>query len=647
MIADIIANFKTTLVQSVEVGSTEVEVSSIVTMDSTNIPNGLYGFTIGVNDKIEHFTAVNDAGTLTEVKSVNFVDGAETVGFRKSHDIGDEVRITNHVALKRVIRLLQGIDGISSTNPLKYLTAPTLSNGNELATVDYVLSVVTGGTVTTDAIIIAGVADEDLVEKESVYLKENGRWEKTDAKDSAKSLGIVGIAVEDAVSGAGFKVILRGIQENSLVSGSEYYLSDTPGELSTTPGTVSVFVGKANSAGDLIVTHIPGIQTVTAEQKQALAGTKGDVGDKNRYVTDDDTYSDGVDQSDEVADDSIPVGEQDITGKNARIMQVITAGHSDISGVELFASGETGDFTGEIGVEVFNVDENDEPTGVAIASKIVDNFSGGLKIYFDDSYDIIANNKYGIVIEPTTTDTNNHPNFFKDTTEQYDGGKLRKWNSTDGWQDVDSGTLTFKTFYSKENRVVRINDNGFIDEGLIPNVSPQTIGGMSFVDGVGEYLQRVVSSESGKFIALVGSKTVKVYKKNILQSYEYITSISLVSGGNSAHTSCFYKDTYIVTASASQAGYVTVKMTNLDDLSTQTEGFSGSTNSFTSFYPTDSGVVVGAGTVSVDYVFNGSSFVADTVTPITILLQVIRFTISKVYLLVSFQHKRVQSYLTQ
>lgn len=586
MIADIIANFKTTLAKSVEPGDVVAEVTSIVTLDGTDIPNGTYGFTIGVNDEIEHFTAVNDNGTLTEIKSVNFVDGAETVGFKKEHDIGDEVRITNHVALKRLIRLLQGIDGISATNPLRYLEAPTLSNSNEIATVGYVLSVVTGGTVTTDSIVIAGTADEGIIAGETIYLKENGRWERTNASTGEKALGIVGMAIEDANSGAGVKLVLRGMKTGSYTPGTKFYLSDTPGQISDTPGTVSVFFGESDASGDLIITHIPGFQTVTAEQKAALAGTKGDVGDSNRYVTDDDTYSDGVDQSDLIADGTIAVGEQDITGRNARVMQVFTAARSDISGVSLFAAGGTGDFEGQITAEIFNLDSSLEPTGVAITSKTVDNFSGEFRINFDESFNLIPNNKYGLVVEPTTTDTSNHPNMFIDTTEQYSGGQLKTWNSTDGWEDAINGVLTFKTFYSKDNRVVRINDEGVIDRKLSGLYTQQSIGVNYSTDNSRSFIRGYTSSEDGKRFAILvesGSDNgnVYVYKMNKFGVFKLETSFGFgnMEGGAVIQ---FFQSRFIVVgydSGGADNGYAFVKdLEGSANLQTPFLGARGNTN---------------------------------------------------------------------
>jgi len=469
MIADIIANFKTTLTQSVEIGGTTLQVASILTLDGTNIPNGLYGFTIGVNDKIEHFTAVNSGGILTDVKSVNFVDGAETNGFTKTHDIGDDVRITNHVALKRLIRVLQGLDGLEGTAPMKYQSTPTLSNANELATVGYVLSVVTGGVVTTDALVISALADEDINENETVYLKSNGRWEKTDAKDSAKSLGIIGIALETVTSGSGFKVTIQGIHSGSYTAGSKYYLSDIPGQLSTTAGNNVVFFGEANSAGDLIITHIPGFQTITAEEKQALAGTTGTPSTENKYVTEDNVYSGDFDQEQTTQDAEIRVGETNTTGQNNVLAQSFKAGRSKIKGVKLWKEPNAGTNAGDITVQL-QADNDGDPSGTSLATvTISDSVYNALtdeeefEAIFSTPYDgMIQGNLYWIVVSSSTADNSNHINLGTNSAGGYSNGSVKYKNVTDGWVDVSTVDLYFKTINGLNNQVIKTDENGSI-----------------------------------------------------------------------------------------------------------------------------------------------------------------------------------------
>src|SRR5690606_20654538 len=76
--------------------------------------------------------------------------------------------------------------------------------------------------------------------------------------------------------------------QTSLTPGDTYYLSDTPGEISDTSGTVEKAIGVASSATQIILdvnfSNLP-----TTLEKEALQGTSGTPSSTNKYETDNDT----------------------------------------------------------------------------------------------------------------------------------------------------------------------------------------------------------------------------------------------------------------------------------------------------------------------------------------------------------------------
>ena len=103
---------------------------------------------------------------------------------------------------------------------------------------------------------VAGTAGETLEAGDSVYLEDDGKWWKTNASDIDTirfvQIGIAqGAVVADGAITNG--VLRKGTDGNQsgLTVGAKYYLSDTPGEISTTPGTIEVVVGVARAADNL------------------------------------------------------------------------------------------------------------------------------------------------------------------------------------------------------------------------------------------------------------------------------------------------------------------------------------------------------------------------------------------------------------
>jgi len=150
----IIADFSTTLVTKVAVGATTATLTSATDDDGIALPAGTYGFTIDRNSaNKEYFTAVLSGTSLSGIKTVTRGTGVGTSGLAMAHRKGAEVIISDHVALRRMLDLLDGTTNLDSSNPLQYTAEPTFVDGNhELVTWDKAKAY-------TDGVAIAGGAD--------------------------------------------------------------------------------------------------------------------------------------------------------------------------------------------------------------------------------------------------------------------------------------------------------------------------------------------------------------------------------------------------------------------------------------------------------------------------------------------------------
>lgn len=115
---------------------------------------------------------------------------------------------------------------------------------------------------------------ETISANDALYFKRSDqRVYKADASTLDESQGFVGFAIE-AGSAADEKLIKRsGLLSGftSLTAGSEYYLSDTAGAISTTPGTYDQPIGFAVSTTELFIYtktanngHVPRTQVFTS-----------------------------------------------------------------------------------------------------------------------------------------------------------------------------------------------------------------------------------------------------------------------------------------------------------------------------------------------------------------------------------------------
>lgn len=141
------------------------------------------------------------------------------------------------------------------------------SNDGTIRTQDNV-SAVAPFAVNTDIDITAGediAAGDVIYESDGSGAKVAGRWYLADADlDYASSLPIVGIAPNAVASGAAgsARLLGRATVTGPLTPGTSYYVSATPGALSSTAGTNSRKIGVADSTTTIVLAPNPPATTV-------------------------------------------------------------------------------------------------------------------------------------------------------------------------------------------------------------------------------------------------------------------------------------------------------------------------------------------------------------------------------------------------
>lgn len=474
------AKFYTTLSKKVDIGDTTATLNLATDLDGDVLPSGRYGFTIDEgNSSVEYIEADLVATALTNIKRLDPTTLSETTGFVKEHRAGAEVKITDFTVLGRIRNVILGIENLDDGAPIKYGSSPTLSDPLMLATVEYVLSVVNGGTVSFDSQVVDGIAGESISSGQWVYFKESdGRWYLTDANTQstvknvrigmAKGAGTTG----NAISGG---VFVGGLEKTgTYVAGTTYYLSNTAGALSTTSGEIEALVGIADANGELLFLNIYDPEGTTPDEKDALAGTVGTPNANNKFVTNNGTTQATTDQTQTTQNSTLELGEADATTKKNKIAQSFKPSKEKIRGVNLYKNADTGTFTGTVTVSLES-DSSGSPDGVALATVTLTNAqwlslsTGEIEVLFSSEYSslvCVPATTYWIVVTTSTSDNSNHPNLGFNTSGGYSSGTLKYRNTTDGWVEISGDDLYFKTLEGTKNQVVKTDSDGHIPEAL-------------------------------------------------------------------------------------------------------------------------------------------------------------------------------------
>jgi hypothetical protein len=256
-ISRIASDFQTQLSGAISIGATSFVLQSVTDADGNNLSDGIYAFTVDRDNtsRKEYFIGQLDYTTKT-VSSISSVSaqGVLTANAQKAHRIGANVVISDHSILVALSRIFNGTGTIDPASPLAYTTAPTLSSAAQIATKGYVDSVVSGGTVNTDRIIVGSqTAGETVAAGNIVYFKSSdSRWWLADADLTATFSNVqLGVALGSGTAG---NAIVGGVQIygkcdsfTGLTATATYYLSNTAGAVSTSAGTTSIVLGQAFS----------------------------------------------------------------------------------------------------------------------------------------------------------------------------------------------------------------------------------------------------------------------------------------------------------------------------------------------------------------------------------------------------------------
>ena len=174
----------------------------------------------------------------------------QTSGLARSHAGQTQVVLTNDAAFYNDFANKQNDEAISG-----FWTAPNPVSAQGIATQQYVLNTISSsGSVTFAAETVSGTAGAALTKGQIVYLAAVGTWKVASASTTSTSTNVVLGICQLSTSSAGATSILISGQDGTqsgMSTGTTYYLQNTPGTIGSSPGTVTIDLGVANSATSL------------------------------------------------------------------------------------------------------------------------------------------------------------------------------------------------------------------------------------------------------------------------------------------------------------------------------------------------------------------------------------------------------------
>lgn len=283
----IASDFQTQISGAISIGATSFTLQSVTDVDGNDLSDGTYAFTIDRDSASakEYLVGQLTAATKT-VASVSSISaqGVLTANAQKAHRIGANVIISDHSILSSLSKIFRGQGTIDPSSPLAYDTAPTLSSATELATKGYVDSVVTGGTVNSDRIILGSqTAGETVAAGNIVYFKSSdSRWWLADADLTTTFQNVLlGVALGAGTAGntisGGVQIYGKCDSFTGLTATATYYLSNTAGAVSSSTGTNTVILGQAFSTTGIF------FNPTVSESQYAIATSAG-AGDAGKLV---------------------------------------------------------------------------------------------------------------------------------------------------------------------------------------------------------------------------------------------------------------------------------------------------------------------------------------------------------------------------
>lgn len=233
------------------------------------------------NEEAASFTGItansNGTYTLTGVKTgLAKSPYTETSGLIRAHAGGTKVVITDTV--QHIDNFVNKNNDATIAGTMTFTANPVVPSpvgGTDAANKNYVLSVVSGGTVTTNSIIENGTAGETVSAGQVLYLKStDGRWWKADASTAATVDSVqLGIAQGAGTAGNSITggILRRGVDINQSggSAGALGYIRNSGGTVNTSAGTTTRIIGNFLSATNFDFDPAY-YYTLTANQKNAL-----------------------------------------------------------------------------------------------------------------------------------------------------------------------------------------------------------------------------------------------------------------------------------------------------------------------------------------------------------------------------------------
>lgn len=361
---------------------------------------------------------------------------------------------------------------------LQYSTELTPTDRKDLVSKGYVDDLVNGGTVSINRVVVAGNAGETVASGDLVYFDDtDNEWKLCDANDSTTlNEVLLGIAQGAGTDGGAISngILIRGLDETQtgMTVGVKLYASDTAGVIAESAGTVERIIGFSKSATQLYFDPYFGA-FVTADEKDAMAGTQGVPNSSNTFATKDNIYEGATDQSQTTQDATVEFGEADATTKKQLIAQSFIATKTKIDGVKLWKEADTGTFTGTVTVSIQADDGSGDPAGSDLATVTLTNVqwlaladSAEFEAIFSSEYSLTVGSTYWILATSSTNDSSNHPNLGTNSAGGYANGSVKYKNTSDGWIAISTIDLYFKTLHGTNSQIVKTDSSGHIPSVL-------------------------------------------------------------------------------------------------------------------------------------------------------------------------------------
>lgn len=157
-----------------------------------------------------------------------------------------------------------------------------------------------------------------------------------------------------------------------------------------------------------------------------------------------------VDISQNLKGSTVAVGQTDSVSSNVKIAQSFKPSKTILSGLSLWKFSDTGVFSGTVTISIQS-DSSNVPDGVNLVAKTYSNEDwlslpiGHFDFYFSNKITLDTTKTYWIVITTSTSDTSNCINLNYKDSNAYSNGKLMFNNTSNGWVDLATSDLYFRT----------------------------------------------------------------------------------------------------------------------------------------------------------------------------------------------------------